>query len=156
MHALVIGIRDDSACPGVLEWAATIALDTDAAIRLVHAIPRRSVWVIAGMQVDSTTYVAHRRSHFERRVLEPLRRRGVRAKLDVEVGDAADHLLEVAHETRADLIAIGGPHHGRLHDAIVGAMFGTTASKLAHITDVPIVVIPALHAEPSSAAESAS
>jgi nucleotide-binding universal stress UspA family protein len=89
-------------------------------------------------------------------VLEPLRRRGVRAKLEVEVGDTAELLLEAAHETQADLIAIGGPQHSRFHDAIVGKMFGSTASKLAHITDVPMVVMPTLRSEPSAAAGSAS
>ncbi len=153
MHALVIGIRDDGACRAVVNWAANIAQDTDSALVLVHAIPRQSVWFIAGMQVDSNTYVAHRRTHFERCALEPLRRRGVRAKLEVDVGDAAELLLDAAHQIHADLIAIGGPQHSRFHDAIVGAVFGSTANKLAHITDVPMVMMPTLHSQPAAAAD---
>ena len=120
MKGIVIGIRDDAACPAVVDWAGRFARDADAPITLVHAVPRRSLWFIAGMQVDSSTYLEDQRYHYTRTVLEPLRRRGVQAELEIDIGDAAETLLEHAHKTHSELIAIGGPRHGRLHDALTG------------------------------------
>jgi nucleotide-binding universal stress UspA family protein len=144
MRAIVVGMRDDPGCAAVVDWVANFAGEAGSEVLLVHAVLTRSVWFIAGMQVDSTTYLEHRRDHFIHARLEPLRRRGVRARLEVDVGDPAEVLIDAAHRARAGMIAIGGPRHSRLHDALVGNGFGSTASKLAHRSDVPIVVMPAV------------
>ncbi|MFC3890796.1 universal stress protein [Lentzea rhizosphaerae] len=54
----------------------------------------------------------------------------------VEVGDAADHLIEASRH--ADLLVIGTRGHGR----VAGAVLGGVAQKCLHGAECPVVVIP--------------
>jgi nucleotide-binding universal stress UspA family protein len=54
----------------------------------------------------------------------------------VEVGDAADHLIEASRH--ADLLVIGTRGHGR----VAGAMLGGVAMKCLQRAECPVVVIP--------------
>lgn len=59
----------------------------------------------------------------------------------VEVGDAADHLVEASRH--AELLVIGTRGHG----PIVGAVLGSVAAKCLRHAECPVVVIPP-HATP--------
>ncbi|MGW4213612.1 universal stress protein [Lentzea sp. NPDC004789] len=54
----------------------------------------------------------------------------------VEVGDAADHLVEASRH--ADLLVIGTRGHGR----VAGAVLGGVAVKCLQRAECPVVVIP--------------
>ena len=64
--------------------------------------------------------------------------RRVRAESVVANRPAAEGLVEIAEERRADLIFVG------IHrdSAIVGALRGSVCHKLVHCTTVPLVVVP--------------
>jgi nucleotide-binding universal stress UspA family protein len=138
MKTLVVGIDDDRQREAVMDWVSQFARDSGARVVLVHVLLRRAIWIVAGAQVDSSAYVASRRAHFERVALAPLRRRGITAELHLEIGSPAHVLTTTAKRCRADFIVVGGPHHGALHDA----MLGNTVARLEHCADVPVVVMP--------------
>jgi nucleotide-binding universal stress UspA family protein len=52
------------------------------------------------------------------------------------VDKVADVLLEVASRENAGLIAVGSRGHGDVY----GALFGSTAHKVIHRADVPVLV----------------
>jgi len=54
----------------------------------------------------------------------------------VEVGDAADHLIEASRH--AELLVIGTRGHGRLAAAVLGGV----AAKCLRLAECPVVVIP--------------
>jgi nucleotide-binding universal stress UspA family protein len=138
MKRIVVGIDDDAQVGAVLDWVTRYALESEAHVVLVHGVLRRALWLIAGAQVDSTTYLADREQQFERMAAAPLRQRGISTELRVAIGYPEKLLAETASREAAEFIVVGGPHHGTLHDAVVGS----TVCKLEHCTDVPVVVMP--------------
>jgi nucleotide-binding universal stress UspA family protein len=138
MKHIVVGIDDDAQADAVLDWVTKYAQENEAHVVLVHAVLRRALWLIAGVQVDSNTYIKDCEQQFERLAAAPLRRRGISVELRVEVGYPEKVLAETATRENAEFIVVGGPHHGTLHDVVVGS----TVCKLEHCTDVPVVVMP--------------
>jgi nucleotide-binding universal stress UspA family protein len=138
MKRIVVGIDDDAQADAVLDWVARYAEENNAHVVLVHAVLRRALWLIAGVQVDSTTYLNDCEEQFERIAVAPLRRRGISVELRVPIGYPEKVLAETATREGAEFIVVGGPHHGTLHDVVVGS----TVCKLEHCTDVPVVVMP--------------
>ena len=104
----------------------------------VHVVPRTILWMIAGAQADSNRYVQAVRSRIQHQVMTPLSSMGVSNELRVAIGDPARQLAVLAYSTGADLIVIGGPDHGTLHDVVLG----DTARRLERRADVPVVVVP--------------
>jgi nucleotide-binding universal stress UspA family protein len=63
---------------------------------------------------------------------------GVRASGDVIEGKAVDVLLEQAREKKAAAIVVGS--HGQ--GAMSAAFLGSTALKLLHHSEIPVLVVP--------------
>ena len=63
---------------------------------------------------------------------------GVTAKTLVHEGRPVEGLLEAAKEQHADLIVVGSHGEG----AMSAAFLGSTALKLLHHSDVPVLVVP--------------
>jgi len=62
---------------------------------------------------------------------------GVRYEQHVLVGSVAESLVKHAEEKRCDLICIGTRGHSELGKALVGS----TASKVVHISDIPVLLV---------------
>jgi nucleotide-binding universal stress UspA family protein len=54
------------------------------------------------------------------------------------LGGPAPALVTIAHEAGADLIVVGT----RGRSALAGLVVGSTAQRLLHVSDVPVLVIP--------------
>jgi nucleotide-binding universal stress UspA family protein len=66
-----------------------------------------------------------------------LERAGIAYQASILVGPIAETIAKQAKEARCDLIYIGT--HGRT--GIAGALIGSTASKVLHISDVPVLLV---------------
>jgi nucleotide-binding universal stress UspA family protein len=146
MKRILVGISDNDRARSIVDWVATFAHEQDAQVLLVHVLPRTGLWVAAGMQLDTNVHVRAMRANLERDALAPLLRAGVSAELRFEIGDPAHALAVTARARRADLIVVGGPRHGALHDALAGS----TVTKLEHCADVPVIVLPSVDAAVAS------
>jgi nucleotide-binding universal stress UspA family protein len=76
-----------------------------------------------------------------RREAEALQSDGLDVAFDVHrsvLGGPAPALVEVAHEAGADLIVVGT----RGRTALAGLLVGSTAQRLLHVSDVPVLAIP--------------
>ena len=62
---------------------------------------------------------------------------GVRYEHHVLVGSVAESLVKHAKEKRCDLICIGTRGHSELGKALVGS----TATKVVHISDIPVLLV---------------
>jgi nucleotide-binding universal stress UspA family protein len=62
---------------------------------------------------------------------------GVRYEHHVLVGPVAETLVKHAKEKRCDLVCIGTRGHSELGKAILGS----TAAKVVHISDVPVLLV---------------
>jgi nucleotide-binding universal stress UspA family protein len=66
-----------------------------------------------------------------------LERAGIAYQPRILVGSVAETIAKHAKDARCDLIYIGT--HGRT--GITGALVGSTASKVLHISDVPVLLV---------------
>jgi nucleotide-binding universal stress UspA family protein len=137
MRNIVIGLHDSPHTQELIDWTTQFAHEMNAHVTLVHVVQRTEVWTLSGAMLDSNRYLDSLREHFERRVAEPLRRRGVPVDLRVELGEPAQELADTAERVDAALIIIGAPSHGVLRELIEG--IGHRVERLA---SVPVVVLP--------------
>jgi nucleotide-binding universal stress UspA family protein len=66
-----------------------------------------------------------------------LERAGIAYQPRILVGSVAETIAKHAKDARCDLIYIGT--HGRT--GITGALVGSTASKVLHISDLPVLLV---------------
>jgi nucleotide-binding universal stress UspA family protein len=55
------------------------------------------------------------------------------------LGGPAPAILNIAHEAGADLIVVGT----RGRSAVAGLLVGSVAHRLLHLSDLPVLVVPA-------------
>jgi nucleotide-binding universal stress UspA family protein len=139
MNRLLVAFDGTPDDHGLADWAADFVDDVGVHIVASHFIPRATVWMIAGAQVNSAEYIDELRQHFERDVLPALRDRDPLLHLHIQIGDPAREIAALARSCSADLIAIAGHNHSALRDAV----FGGIEHQLTHLSTVPVVVVPA-------------
>jgi nucleotide-binding universal stress UspA family protein len=138
MKRIVVGLGGTQSDLHVVDWVGDLADEVGVHVVAAHFVPRTTVWMIAGAQMDSSPYLGELRDHFETGAVARLRRLAPSVHLHVDLGDPAHELAALAHTTDAGMIAIGAPDHSALHDAV----FGSVAYRLMHLTDVPVVAVP--------------
>jgi nucleotide-binding universal stress UspA family protein len=70
-------------------------------------------------------------------VLNTLRLAGISATPHIEVGDAAQVIIEAAKTINATEIVMGS--HGR--GALAGALMGSVAQKVVHLSKIPVILL---------------
>jgi nucleotide-binding universal stress UspA family protein len=138
MKRIIVGLDGTEKDHDVVSWAADFVRDTGAQVVAAHFVPRPSLWIIAGAQIDSGKYLEELRRHFEDHVLGPMKARLGDVRLYVDIGDPAHELALLAQHTDADLIAVGARAHGAVHDVV----FGNLERRIVHEARVPVVTVP--------------
>ncbi len=71
-------------------------------------------------------------------ILQSLQSQGVKALGVVRHGQVADVLLQIAEEQRAEQIVVG-----RIgHSGIKSLLFGSVATKLVQLANIPVTIVP--------------
>ena len=120
----------------------------DAEVFVVHAFEFSIGYVPMGMTdsplMISAEYDQHVdlvRSACEQQVAEAVKEleaAGVRATGEAREGSSIDVLLEASREKAAAAIVVGSHGEG----AVSAAFLGSTALKLLHHSDIPVLVVP--------------
>jgi nucleotide-binding universal stress UspA family protein len=146
---LVLGYDGSDCAKKALAHTAELAkhLD-DAEVFVVSAYEFSIGYVPMGMTdsplMMSAEYDQHVdmvRAYGEQQIAEAVRQLeagGVRASGEVIEGKAVDVLLEQAREKKAAAIVVGS--HGA--GAMSAAFLGSTALKLLHHSEIPVLVVP--------------
>ena len=138
MYRIVVGLDGSQKDRPLVHWTAEFADHVGAQVIVAHFVPRATVWMVAGAQLDSAQYIEELRDYFEREIIDPLRARDPLLHMHIQVGDPAHELAALARRSAADLIALGTRDHGILHDVV----FGNVERNLRHRSDVPVVTVP--------------
>ena len=146
---LVLGYDGSDCAKKALAHTVEIAghID-DAEVFVVHAFEFTIGYVPMGMTdsplMMSAEYDQHVdmvRGFGEQQVAEAqqeLEAAGIHASGEVIEGKAVDVLLETAREKQAVAIVVGSHGSG----AVSAAFLGSTALKLLHHSDIPVLVVP--------------
>jgi nucleotide-binding universal stress UspA family protein len=142
MKHIIVGIKDPTTASELIAWTTYLAHALDARPIVVHAVQRSELWVVAGMQLDSTRYVRDVRRRIMHDIVRPLIAGGVDPTVCVTAGDPAHVLAAEAQRSAAGIILIGTTARAPVRDLIAG----NVGHRLEHITHVPLVVVPATSA----------
>ncbi len=138
--SIVVGVDGSPESVRAAGLAWKIAQAAGAECQLAHAVP--DVWAAA-----SLAQVPLYSPDLARLLMEDARRQlelaladavppAVLAKLDIRLGRAALVLSEIARERGAELVVLGGKHHGPL----ARGLGGSTAHYLVRTLDAPVLV----------------
>ena len=138
----------DCAKKALKQTAAIAAHIDDAEVFVVHAFEFSIGYVPMGMtdsplmiSAEYDQHVSMVRDFGEQQVAEAKKElvaAGVHASGAVTEGRAVDVLLETAREKKAVAIVVGSHGHG----AVSAAFLGSTALKLLHHSEIPVLVVP--------------
>jgi len=146
---LVLGYDGSDCAKKALAHTVELAKHIDdAEVFVIHAFEFSIGYVPMGMTdsplMMSSEYDQHVdlvRAFGEQAVAEAqqaLEAAGIHATGEVVEGKAVDVLLETAREKKAAVIVVGSHGEG----AMSAAFLGSTALKLLHHSDIPILVVP--------------
>ena len=146
---LVLGYDGSDCSKAALQRTAELASQiADATVVVVYAYEFSIGYVPTGMAESPLMMSAEFDDHVElvrgyadeqvRQAAEELVKAGVRAEPRVEEGRPVEVLLQAAKDTGAALIVVGSHGEG----AVSAAFMGSTALKLLHHSELPVLVVP--------------
>jgi nucleotide-binding universal stress UspA family protein len=146
---LVLGYDGSDCAKQALQHAAALASRmTDASVLVVYAYEFSVGYVPTGMtdsplmmSAEFDDHVQLVRDFGEKQVQAAkaeLEKAGVAATTLVAEGRPVEALLEAAKENKAEMIVVGSHGEG----AVSAAFLGSTALKLLHHSDIPVLVVP--------------
>jgi nucleotide-binding universal stress UspA family protein len=148
---ILVGVDGSDDSQHAVEWCAEFARRSGAEVIVCHVVSNVGDWMLSAAQVDFQNIEKEHQRLLSGAWTEPLRGGGVRYEVVQLSGDPVKELLALADSKDVDLIIIGKAGHGALRELLLGG----TATKLAHRTTRPLLLIPARHAEhrPNDAAQ---
>jgi nucleotide-binding universal stress UspA family protein len=147
---ILVAVDGSADAAAALHHAATLARDQHASLIVLTVVPASPPQVAApGAVAPSAAETDDAYGRILRRAVDALP-----ADIGVETriarGRPAKAIVEVALESRCDLIVMGAHGHGRLHHALIGSV----SDAVLRVSDLPVLLMRAAHAAP--AAEPAS
>ena len=142
-HRILVGIDYSPAARLLVETAAGL-LARGGLLELVHVATAPTPWsipddvtVTATIERASQARLDHESDRL-RRFSEEIQLGQTHVALDVEVGGAADMLLEHAAGMHADLIAVGAHRRERISEKLLG----TVADRVLRHSNLPVLLLP--------------
>lgn len=141
MKKIVIATDGSPSALEAVEYGLELAADQGAEPIVVHVAPATEVIPVAGYGMGGPVAVPHELDEYDRASLdeavEIAARRGLEAKTELLVGNAAHAIVAYADSVDADLIVVGSRGHG----AIAGALLGSVSRRVLHEAKRPVLVV---------------
>jgi nucleotide-binding universal stress UspA family protein len=136
MGAIVVGYDGSAPARAALDHALALARELGDEVAVVFGYAPPGIW--GGEIADHEQAI----EELGERVTAEARGRAAAAGSEIEVElvpkRASEALLETAARREARMIVVGGSGDG----AIKGILLGSTAIKLLHLSDRPLLVVP--------------
>ena len=138
MNAIVVGTDGSPGAEAAVQKVIDLARGSGATVHVVCTYPGRSALERIGLTgkadpVDLRGVASDIVARDERRFREA----GLAVDKHVREGDAADTLIDVAQEQKADLIAVGA----RGHSALRRFALGSVSAKLSHHSPTSLLIV---------------
>ncbi len=143
MKKIVIAMDGSPSALEAVEYGLELAADQGAKPVFVHVAPATEVLPVAGYGMGAAASVPHEPDENDRtsldEALDIAARKGLDAKAELLVGNAAHAIVTYADSIDADLIVVGSRGHG----TIAGALLGSVSRSVLHEAKRPVLVVRA-------------
>lgn len=136
----------EAALPVVTDFIVKLAPEVKVSITLVGVITRLTHWVAVGEASAPVSYTDEELNLIKRRVTEYLKKTGetlkdqrISVSIRVHTGSAAEEIIKVSDEIKADMIAMSS--HGR--SGLSRLAFGSITDKVLRGSNAPVLVVTA-------------
>jgi nucleotide-binding universal stress UspA family protein len=137
---ILIALENSAADDTILSHIRPLARLTGARLLLVHVADG---WVARNfnqLKLAESDEMKEDRAYLEKRSRE-LIDEGFSCETVLALGEPSDQIIKLAHEKGADLIAM--TTHG--HRFISDLLYGSTADRVRHQVDVPVLLLKVKH-----------
>ncbi len=137
-HTILIPLENTSADETILGHIKPLAVLTGAKLLLMHVADG---WVARNynqLDLAESEEMKEDRAYLERRTAE-LRKEGFTVENVLVMGEPSDEIVKFVESHHVDLIAMST--HG--HRFISDLLYGSTADKVRHLVDVPVMLLKA-------------
>ncbi|MFN8392647.1 MAG: universal stress protein [Bdellovibrionota bacterium] len=138
---ILIPLENGPADQTILDHVSDLATLTKAKLFLLHVADG---WVARNYDyfaLRESEEMKHDRAYLDRRCAE-LGARGFETEPILALGDPAKEIIRCAAEKEADLIAMSTHGHRFISDVI----YGSTADKVRHVVEIPVLLLKARQA----------
>jgi nucleotide-binding universal stress UspA family protein len=135
---VLVATDGSEASQGAVRWSAAFARGTGAEVIVAHVLSTVIEWFLSVAQIDFLAVEKEHRALLAGAWTEPLREAGVAYRTEFRTGATTPALLGLADEEDVDLIVIG--RTGRTSPGEF--LLGGSATKLAHHTTRPLILVP--------------
>jgi len=135
---ILVAVENSAADRTILAHVAQLARITGAELLLVHVADGWAARYFDQLKLRESEEMKADREYLER-VAGDLAGQGLTAHVRLALGDPATELIRVAGEEHVDLIAMSTHGHRYLADLL----HGTTADRVRHLVDVPVLLLKA-------------
>ncbi|HSS33773.1 MAG TPA: universal stress protein [Solirubrobacterales bacterium] len=137
MAALVVGYDGSGAGEAALEEALTIAAELGDSVVVVFGYAPPGIW--GGEIAEHEEAIEEFGEKVTAQAREQAAKRGAEIEIELVAKRAAEAVIEVGDQREARMIVVGSIGESQLK----GMILGSTANKLLHLSDRPVLVVPA-------------
>ncbi len=137
---ILIPLENSAADRTILDHVRQLGRLTGAALHLVHVADGWVARNYENFNLRESDEMKNDRTYIES-VAEELRGEGFSVEQVLALGDPASEIIKIAEAVNADLIAMST--HG--HRFISDLLYGSTADKVRHRVDIPVLLLKARH-----------
>ncbi len=135
---ILVAVENSAADRTILAHVAQLARITGAELLLVHVADGWAARHFDQLKLRESEEMKVDRQYLDR-IAADLAGQGLTAHVRLALGDPATELIRVAGEEHVDLIAMST--HG--HRFLADVLHGTTADRVRHLVDVPVLLLKA-------------
>ncbi len=137
-HHILIPLENSEADQAIIDHIRPLARMTGAKLLLMHVADGWVARNYSRLNLAESEEMREDRAYLETRAAE-LRAEGFIVDYLLALGEPADEMIKVAASHGVDLIAMST--HG--HRFISDLLYGSTADKVRHLVDVPVLLLKA-------------
>ena len=137
-HTILVPVENSAADQTILDHVKPLAKMTGASLLLMHVADGWVARNFEQLKLAESEEIREDRACLERYAAE-LRAEGFTVDHALAMGEPSDEIVKFARLHRVDLIAMST--HG--HRFISDLLYGSTADKVRHLVDVPVLLLKA-------------
>jgi nucleotide-binding universal stress UspA family protein len=139
-HTILIPLENSPADQTILDHVRALAKLTGSRLILIHVADGWAARNFDQLNLAESEEIQEDRAYLERRAAE-LRDEGFSVSSALAMGQPSDEIIKFVQANPVDLIAMSTHGHRFVSDII----HGSTADKVRHVVDVPVLLLKAKH-----------